>query len=264
MTLKVIAYARNGHSDKFGIPRQSREESPILTRIVFEPEYSVPEALRGIEGYSHLWLLWGFSRSSSSHTSSSAAWQEVLGDARSPQKSKIFGDPNKMDWSPTVRPPRLGGNKRMGVFATRSPFRPNPIGMSSVRNLTPSSSAGVYIGESGRPELVVSGADLLDGTPIYDIKPYLSYSDCHPEAQNGFAEDTKDYRLDVDWNEAGESIAADAKLKEDLTYILSQDPRPAYQDDPTREYKLDYAGYTVTFTVDGSTAHVRGLKALRR
>ena len=238
MTLKVIAYARNGHSDKFGIPRQSREESPILTRIVFEPEYSVPEALRGIEGYSHLWLLWGF--------------------------SEVQKDKEESDWSPTVRPPRLGGNKRMGVFATRSPFRPNPIGMSSVRNLTPTSSSreGVYIGESGRPELIVSGADLLDGTPIYDIKPYLSFSDCHPEAENGFAEDTKDYRLDVDWTEAGESIAADAKLKEDLTYILSQDPRPAYQDDPTREYKLDYAGYTVTFTVDGSTAHVRGLKAL--
>ena len=240
MTLKVIAYARNGHSDKFGIPRQSREESPILTRIVFEPEYSVPEALRGIEGYSHLWLLWGF--------------------------SEVQKDKEESDWSPTVRPPRLGGNKRMGVFATRSPFRPNPIGMSSVRNLTPTSSSreGVYIGESGRPELIVSGADLLDGTPIYDIKPYLSFSDCHPEAENGFAEDTKDYRLDVDWTEAGESIAADAKLKEDLTYILSQDPRPAYQDDPTREYKLDYAGYTVTFTVNGSTAHVRGLKALSR
>ena len=240
MTLNVIAYARNGHSDKFGIPRQSREESPILTRIVFEPEYSVPEALRGIEGYSHLWLLWGF--------------------------SEVQKDKEENDWSPTVRPPRLGGNKRMGVFATRSPFRPNPIGMSSVRNLTPTSSSreGVYIGESGRPELIVSGADLLDGTPIYDIKPYLSFSDCHPEAENGFAEETKDYRLDVDWTEAGESIAADAKLKEDLTYILSQDPRPAYQDDPTREYKLDYAGYTVTFTVDASTAHVRGLNPLSR
>ena len=145
MELKVIAYAHNGHSDKFGIPRQSREESPILTRIVFEPEYQVQEALRGIEGFSHLWLIWGF---------------------------------NTDSWSPTVRPPRLGGNTRMGVFATRSPFRPNPIGLSSVRLV-----------RIEKGELIVSGADVMDGTPIYDIKPYLSFSDSHPEAVNGFAED---------------------------------------------------------------------------
>ena len=157
MELKVIAYARNGHTDKFGIPRQSREESPILTRIVFEPEFSMLEALRGIEGYSHLWLLWGFSEVDT--------------------------------WSPTVRPPRLGGNKRMGVFATRSPFRPNPIGLSSVKLV------GIEHGE-----LIVSGADVLDGTPIYDIKPYLSFSDSHPEAKNGFAEETKDRELEVDWS----------------------------------------------------------------
>ena len=156
MQLKVIAYARNGHSDKFGIPRQSRDESPIITRIVFEPEYSIPEALRGIEGFSHLWLIWGF---------------------------------NTTEWSPTVRPPRLGGNKRMGVFATRSPFRPNPIGLSSVRLL------GVENGE-----LIVSGADMLDGTPIYDIKPYLSFSDCHEDAKNGFAEETKNRTLEVGIN----------------------------------------------------------------
>ena len=193
MELKVIAYARNGHTDKFGIPRQSREESPILTRIVFEPEFRIPEALRGIEGYSHLWLLWGFSETDS--------------------------------WSPTVRPPRLGGNKRMGVFATRSPFRPNPIGLSSVR------LEGMEDGD-----LIVSGADVLDGTPIYDIKPYLSFSDSHPEAKNGFAEETKNRTLEVD-------------VLKDICYILSQDPRPGYQDDPEREYKLDYAGYNVTFVV---------------
>ncbi len=243
MTLKVIAYARNGHTDKFGIPRQSRDDSPILTRIVFESEYSVPEALRGMDGYSHLWLLWGANLT--------------------PTLSTREGD--KLDWSPTVRPPRLGGNKRMGVFATRSPFRPNPIGLTSVRNLTPTLSTreGVYIGESGRPELIVSGADLLDGTPIYDIKPYLSFSDSHPEAKNGFAEETKDYRLEVAMGNAPctkESLAAEwgvtEQVAEDILYILSQDPRPAYQDDPSREYKLDYAGYTVTFTVDGSTVHV--------
>ena len=204
MEFKVIAYARNGHTDKFGIPRQSREESPILTRIVFEPEYAIPEALRGIEGYSHLWLIWGFSEVDS--------------------------------WSPTVRPPRLGGNTRMGVFATRSPFRPNPLGLSSVKLV------GIEDGE-----LVVSGADILDGTPIYDIKPYLSFSDSHPEAKNGFAEETKDYKLEVQWID-NDSITT-REWKDDVTYILSQDPRPAYQDDPEREYKLDYAGYTVTFTV---------------
>ena len=228
MTLKVIAYARNGHTDKFGIPRQSREESPILTRIVFEPEYNVQEALRGIEGFSHLWLLWGFS--------------EVQRD--NVQCTK--------DWSPTVRPPRLGGNKRMGVFATRSPFRPNPIGLSSVRLVAVEA-------ETGRMELIVSGADVLDGTPIYDIKPYLSFSDSHPEAKNGFAEETKDYGLEVRF---GEDLTAQnldktsIKLLRDIEYILSQDPRPAYQDDPEREYKMDYAGWRVTFTVAGNVVHV--------
>ena len=166
MELKVIAYARNGHTDKFGIPRQSREESPIMTRIVFEPEFRIPEALRGIEGYSHLWLLWGFS--------------EVPND---PEQSAKEG----LSWSPTVRPPRLGGNRRMGVFATRSPFRPNPIGLSSVKLV------GIENGD-----LIVSGADVLDGTPIYDIKPYLSFSDSHPEAKNGFAEETKNRTLEVE------------------------------------------------------------------
>ena len=204
MELKVIAYARNGHTDKFGIPRQSRDESPILTRIVFEPEYRIVESLRGIEGYSHLWLIWGF---------------------------------NTTEWSPTVRPPRLGGNKRMGVFATRSPFRPNPIGLSSVKLI------GIENGD-----LIVSGADVLDGTPIYDIKPYLSFSDSHENAQNGFAEVHKDTRLEVEWN--GQSLGLPADTLEAITYILAQDPRPGYQDDPEREYKMDYAGYTVTFCVN--------------
>ena len=224
MTLKVIAYARNGHTDKFGIPRQSREESPIVTRIVFEPEYRIAEALRGIEGYSHLWLIWGFSEVES-------------------RKSKVESD----SWSPTVRPPRLGGNKRMGVFATRSPFRPNPLGLSSVKLL------GVENGE-----LIVSGADVLDGTPIYDIKPYLSFSDSHEEAQNGFAEAHKDTRLEVEWN--GQSLGLPANTIEAITYILAQDPRPGYQDDPDREYKMDYAGWTVTFTVKAPNVFVKKIE----
>lgn len=227
MHLRPIAYARNGHTDKFGIPRQSREESPILTRIVFEPEFSVPEALRGIEGFSHLWILWGFEQSQITN-----------------HQSQII------KWSPTVRPPRLGGNKRMGVFATRSPFRPNPIGLSSVK-LIKVESVKSKENSGERWELLVSGADLLDGTPIYDIKPYLSFSDSHPEARNGFAEETKDYQLEVQCTK--EALSAEwgvpPQIAEDLLYILSQDPRPAYQNDPAREYKMDYAGWRVTFSV---------------
>ena len=227
MELKVIAYARNGHTDKFGIPRQSRDESPILTRIVFEPEYRVPEALRGIEGFSHLWILWGF---------------------------------NTTDWSPTVRPPRLGGNKRMGVFATRSPYRPNPIGMSSVK-LVGVANGKTANGEKGL-ELIVSGADVMDGTPIYDIKPYLSYSDSHEDAKNGFAEETKDYHLLITYysptNHLLEVLPED--VRKDIEYILSQDPRPAYQDDPEREYKMDYSGYRVTFTVDKGVVCVQNIE----
>ncbi|MBR1877997.1 MAG: tRNA (N6-threonylcarbamoyladenosine(37)-N6)-methyltransferase TrmO [Paludibacteraceae bacterium] len=234
MELKVIAYARNGHTDKFGIPRQSREESPILTQIVFEPEYNVAEALRGIEGFSHLWLLWGFSKGGSA------------------------------SWSPTVRPPRLGGNRRMGVFATRSPFRPNPIGLSSVRLIevrrtdvrcTKDGQRSESTKE-GRLELIVSGADVLDGTPIYDIKPYLSFSDSHEEARNGFAEETKDYELEVLRNDVrctkealAEEWGVPADVAEDILYILRQDPRPGYQTDPEREYKLDYGGWRVAFNV---------------
>lgn len=233
MKLKVIAYAHNGHTDKFGIPRQSREESPILTRIVFEPEYAVREALRGLEGYSHLWILWGFS--------------EVP----------------EGEWSPTVRPPRLGGNKRMGVFATRSPYRPNPIGLSSVKLVKIVNSRKSKV-DSGSLELIVSGADVLDGTPIYDIKPYLSFSDSHPEAKNGFAEETKDYKLEVEWQlsecDHSREWLENGSIKEPISYILSQDPRPAYQDDSKREYKLDYAGYTVTFVVEASKVIVKKIE----
>ena len=222
MELKVIAYARNGFTDKFGIPRQSREGSGIETHIVFEPEFSMREAIRGIEGFSHLWLLWGFSQ-------------------------------HAEQWSPTVRPPRLGGNRRMGVFATRSPFRPNPIGLSSVRLLRVKNG-----------ELIVSGADLMDGTPIYDIKPYLSYSDSHPDAQNGFAEETKDYSLSVDWShitslprdDHDSTPSLPREVKDQISYILSQDPRPAYQNDALREYKIDYAGWRIVFSVSQQTAIV--------
>lgn len=228
MQLQVIAHARNGFSQKFGIPRQSREDSCIETHIIFTPAYRVREALRGIEDYSHLWLLWGF--------------HEAI--RREGEES----------WSPTVRPPRLGGNKRMGVFATRSPFRPNPIGLTSVKLLR------VEETKDNGLVLVVSGADLLDGTPIYDIKPYLVFSDCHPQAKSGFAEATQDYRLQV-------QIAADLLQRisqqacpwEALKEILSQDPRPAYQHDPDRVYHLDYNGWKVDFTVDNATVCIKNI-----
>ena len=226
MELKIIAYARNGHTDKFGIPRQSRDESPIVTRIVFEPEYRIPDSLRALEGFSHLWLIWGFSEVDS--------------------------------WSPTVRPPRLGGNTRVGVFATRSPFRPNPLGLTSVRLLSIQHSA-----VSHQLELLVSGADLMDGTPIYDIKPYLSFSDSHPDAVNGFAEQTKEYKLNVDMSATSllnDVAALKEDIRRDIIYILSQDPRPAYQDDPEREYKMDYAGWRVTFTVEDGTVFVQKIE----
>ena len=261
MTLKVIAYARNGHTDKFGIPRQSREESPILTRIVFEPEYRVKEALRGIEGYSHLWLVWGFSELCSLTADAVGPSDDCkTADAVGPSDDckTQAGPAVGLSWSPTVRPPRLGGNKRMGVFATRSPYRPNPIGLSSVRlvEVTPEG------------DLIVSGADVLDGTPIYDIKPYLSFSDCHEDASNGFAEGTKGYSLKVDWGAFGSKKEAQKSeeecIKEDLEYILSQDPRPGYQDDPEREYKLDYKGWTVTFKVRGDTVLVLKIAKLNK
>ena len=232
MELQVIAYARNGFSQKFGIPRQSREDSCIETHIIFTPAYRVREALRGIEEYSHLWLLWGFN--------------EVI--RRKGEAAR--GD--EVEWTPTVRPPRLGGNKRMGVFATRSPFRPNPIGLTSVKLL------GIEETQDEGLVLVVSGANLLDGTPIYDIKPYLTFSDSHPSARNGFAEATQDYRLRV---VVDDELRADTLRKGcpwvALEEILSQDPRPAYQDDPERVYHLDYDGWTVDFVVNSATVCVK-------
>lgn len=229
MKLQVIAHAQNGFSQKFGIPRQSREDSIIETRIIFTPAYRVREALRGINEYSHLWLLWGF--------------HEAIRREGNEETSN--------NWSPTVRPPRLGGNKRMGVFATRSPFRPNPIGLTSVKLIRiEDTTQGLT--------LIVTGADLLDGTPIYDIKPYLSFSDCHPDAQNGFAENTKEYHLIVEIDETlKQLIGVQGCPWEAIQEILSQDPRPAYQNDPERVYHIDYADWAVDFIVNNATVCVK-------
>ncbi|MBQ7319499.1 MAG: tRNA (N6-threonylcarbamoyladenosine(37)-N6)-methyltransferase TrmO [Clostridia bacterium] len=217
--MKIIARIHTDFPDKFGIPRQSGLVEELQGVIVFEPEYRNPDALRGIEGFSHLWLLWQFSRSI------------------------------REKWQPMVRPPRLGGNTPMGVFATRSPFRPNPIGLSSVRLI------GVEYTETRGAVLRVAGADLMDGTPIYDIKPYLAYTDAHPDATGGFADPLRSHALEVTF--PSELLA---RLPEDrrraAIAVLENDPRPSYQNDPEREYGLYFAGFNITFFVDGKALRV--------
>lgn len=243
LLLKVIAHARNGFAEKFGVPRQSGRTPAVVTRIVFVPEYRVAESLRGIDAYSHLWLLWGFSANMQDNSSLESSPSGTFSSSES--------------WSPTVRPPRLGGNKRMGVFATRSPFRPNPIGLSSVRLLEVKKTAEEGI------VLMVEGADLMDGTPIYDIKPYLPYTDCHAEATGGFAEEHKDDALRVDFPAAlREGIPQ--SVVEELTQILSDDPRPAYHHDRDRVYGLQYGGYALHFQVEGETLCVVDVKEHQR
>ena len=219
MTVSPIAYIRTDFPDKFGIPRQSGLLPELEAVIVFEPAYRNPDALRGIEGFSHLWLLWQFS-----------------GNLRD-------------KWQPMVRPPRLGGNTPMGVFATRSPFRPNPIGLSSVRLIA------VEQTEHEGTVLRVGGADLMDGTPIYDIKPYLPYTDAHPDAAGGFAEPLRAHRLTVhDPSALLDRLPADKRSS--AAIVLENDPRPSYQNDPAREYGLYFAGFNIEFTVDGDALTV--------
>ena len=210
-----IAHIRSDFQTKFGIPRQSGLVEELEAAVVFEPPYRDPEALWGIEGFSHLWLIWQFS--------------EAV----------------RADWSPTVRPPRLGGNVRMGVFATRSPFRPNPIGLSCVR------LQEIQLHPELGPVLHIAGADLMDGTPIYDIKPYIPYVDCHPKATGGFAAAAPQAALEVSCPPALlEQIPPDRR--EALLGVLALDPRPAYQHDSQRVYGLSFAGMDVRFSVSGS------------
>lgn len=210
-TLRVIARVHSEFPGKFGIPRQSGLVPELRARVAFEPEFRNADALRGIEGFSHLWLIWQFS--------------EAVRDT----------------WSPTVRPPRLGGNARMGVFATRSPFRPNPIGLSCVK------LEGLGQEEGLGTVLYISGADLLDGTPIYDIKPYIPYADAHPDARGGFAAAPAE-TIPVDCPEELLSLLPPQQAKA-LLGVLSQDPRPGYQDDPGRTYGMDFADWDVRFRV---------------
>lgn len=213
--LKEIAVIRTDFPEKFGIPRQSGLVRELHSTVVFKPEYRVTEAFRGIEQYSHLWLIW------------------------------VFSEAIREKWSPTVRPPRLGGNTRMGVFATRSPFRPNPIGLSCVR------LDKVELETPDGPVLHLSGADLMDGTPILDIKPYLPYVDCQPDASNGFALAQQDGVLSVEIPEKYAASFPHEKLAA-LKAVLSQDPRPQYISDPQRSYTMSFAGFEISFSVDGS------------
>ncbi|MBE7024639.1 MAG: tRNA (N6-threonylcarbamoyladenosine(37)-N6)-methyltransferase TrmO [Ruminococcaceae bacterium] len=218
MVITPIAHIETDFKEKFGIPRQSGCVPSLLGRIVFLPAFRNPEALRGLEGFSHLWLLFDFSKA------------------------------HREGWSPTVRPPRLGGNKRVGVFASRSPFRPNPIGLSCVRLL------GVEETEAGHV-LLVSGADLLSGTPILDIKPYLPFADCVPDAVGGYADEVRDYALSVDFPpHLLEKIAPDKRQA--LLDCLAQDPRPSYQEDPERVYRMQFADMDIHFVVEGDKLKV--------
>lgn len=221
MELKIIARVKSDFPEKFGIPRQSGL-AQVKGRIIFEPEYRVKEAVRGLEGYSHIWLLWQFS--------------EAV----------------REDWSPTVRPPKLGGNKRMGVFATRSPFRPNPIGLSAVR------LEKIDLDCPFAPVLHIVGADIMDNTPLYDIKPYLPYADAYPEASGGFALQDR----------VGLKVVCEDKLlfklpeekREGLVSLLAQDPRPAYQEDPQRIYTMSYSDFQVSFKGEGDIIEVTDIR----
>ena len=219
INISPIARMKSDFPTKFGIPRQAGLVEELRSTVVFEPEFRNADALRGIDGFSHLWIIWQFS--------------EAV----------------RTEWSPTVRPPRLGGNTRMGVFATRSPFRPNNLGLSCVRLL------GVEQTEEYGTVLHVGGADLMDGTPIFDIKPYVPYSDCHPDALGGFTDTAGNFLLKVDFPDELLQKLPESK-REAAVGVLSHDPRPSYQRKPDRVYGLTFAGYDIRFTVRDDTLTV--------
>lgn len=227
MEIKPIAHIRTDFPEKFGIPRQSGLAKTLRGRIVFEPEYRNPDALRGLEDFSHIWLIWEFSANRS--TSS---------------------------WQPTVRPPRLGGNAHMGVFATRSPFRPNPLGLSCVK------MDSIEFSSPDGPVINVYGADLMDGTPIYDIKPYIKYADSRPEAVCGYVDRLEERSLKVVFPSELADRVADKSVIPPLMETLRLDPRPSYHDDPERIYGLSFSGYNVKFKVSGLVLNVTDLEVL--
>ncbi|MBQ2560781.1 MAG: tRNA (N6-threonylcarbamoyladenosine(37)-N6)-methyltransferase TrmO [Fibrobacter sp.] len=218
LTFKIIARIKSDFHEKFGIPRQSGLVQSLRATICFEPEFRNADALRGLEGFSHLWIMW------------------------------IFSENIRSTWSPTVRPPRLGGNKRLGVFATRSSFRPNPVALSCVK------IERIDLDTPEGPKIVVSGADLMDGTPIVDIKPYLPYTDAHPEAVGGFAEAVRQIKVHVKPSEQLNKLPKEKRSA--LIEVLEQDPRPAYQHDPERVYGFPFAEYEVKFKVAGDELEI--------
>lgn len=217
MEIKPIAHIRTEFPEKFGVPRQSGLARNLCGRIVFEPEYRNPDALRGLEGFSHLWLIWEFSANRGGR-----------------------------GWQPTVRPPRLGGNAHVGVFATRSPFRPNPLGLSCVE------IAGIELSTSEGPVIKVRGADLMDGTPVYDIKPYIRYADSRQNAVCGYVDQLEERQLKVVFPSELSETVPDKSVIPSLMEVLRLDPRPSYHDDPEREYGLSFAGLNIRFKVDGA------------
>ena len=223
MEITPIAHIRTEFPEKFGIPRQSGLAGALSGKIVFEKEFRNPDALRELEGFSHLWLIWEFSAT------------------------------RKGGWQPTVRPPRLGGNRHMGVFATRSPFRPNPLGLSCVE------IEAVVNDEAEGPVIYVRGADLMDGTPIYDIKPYIRYADSRPESVCGYVDELRENRLDVVMPEEMKTVIDNERTLEALLEVLALDPRPSYHDDPLREYGISFGGYNVRFHVNGNILEVVSL-----
>ena len=224
--MNVIAKMRSDFPEKFGIPRQSGLIKELESTIVFEPEYRNDDALRGLEDFSHLWIIWQFSKAV------------------------------RNEWSPTVRPPRLGGNTRLGVFATRSPFRPNHMGLSSVKiiGLEHTAQFGTVIR--------VAGADLMDGTPIFDIKPYIPYCDSHPDATGGFTDTVSDFTVNVDIDPDLLANFPESK-RNALIELLSHDPRPTYQSDPNRVYGLAFSGHNIQFTVSNNTLHVLNIEKIK-
>lgn len=226
MVIEPIAYIRTSFPEKFGIPRQSGLASNLKARVVFEPQYRNADAVRGLEGFSHIWLIWEFSAN------------------------------RKSGWQPTVRPPRLGGNAHMGVFATRSPFRPNPLGLSCVE------LEGIDADAADGPVLVVRGADLMDGTPVYDIKPYIKYADSRPHALCGYVEKLHERRLKVVIPSQMADGIMDKSIMPSLVEVLQLDPRPSYHDDPERIYGLSFEGLNVRFRVSDGILEVVGITSL--
>jgi tRNA-Thr(GGU) m(6)t(6)A37 methyltransferase TsaA len=228
MEIKPIAFIKTEFPEKFGVPRQSGLARNLKGRIIFEPEYRNPDALRGLDGFSHIWLIWEFS---ANRTTS--------------------------PWQPTVRPPRLGGNAHMGVFATRSPFRPNPLGLSCVK------IHSVELSTPDGPVVTVLGADLMDGTPIYDIKPYIRYADSRPEAVCGYVDALEERSLKVVFPSELSAKIADTEVIPALVETLRLDPRPSYHDDPQRQYGLSFAGHNIRFHVSGNVLEVTDVAPIK-